>query len=117
MHRGGSVLNGVPGPLQRRTSREDVLAVAGLMRNFPRPWFLAGGWALDWFVGRVTREHGDIERPCLAGPEYLRLGEEVVRLGRICRAERSSVAVDLGGPWQIVRSWPRDVLADPKTKI
>jgi aminoglycoside-2''-adenylyltransferase len=25
------------------------------------PWWIAGGWALDLFVGQVTRPHGDID--------------------------------------------------------
>lgn len=25
------------------------------------PWWLAGGWALDLFVGQVTRKHGDLD--------------------------------------------------------
>jgi len=38
-----------------------VLQVAGLMRGFPRPWCIAGGWAIDLFLGHVTREHDDID--------------------------------------------------------
>src|SRR3989475_9753807 len=38
-----------------------VLEVASLMRGFPRPWYIAGGWAIDLFLGRVTREHDDID--------------------------------------------------------
>jgi hypothetical protein len=38
-----------------------VDAVAKAMRRFPHPWWVAGGWAVDLFAGRVTREHGDIE--------------------------------------------------------
>ncbi len=38
-----------------------VLQVASLMRGFPRPWYIAGGWAIDLFLGRVTREHDDID--------------------------------------------------------
>jgi len=37
------------------------LKIAALLANFERPWFFAGGWALDLFLGRVTREHDDIE--------------------------------------------------------
>ena len=37
------------------------LKIAALLANFERPWFFAGGWALDLFLGRVTREHADIE--------------------------------------------------------
>ena len=38
-----------------------VLEVARLMRGFPRPWYIAGGWAIDLFLGRETREHDDID--------------------------------------------------------
>jgi hypothetical protein len=38
-----------------------ILALAGVMRAFDRPWFVSGGWAIDLFLGRVTREHGDVE--------------------------------------------------------
>jgi hypothetical protein len=31
------------------------------MRGFPAPWCVAGGWALDLFLGRVTRTHADLE--------------------------------------------------------
>lgn len=35
--------------------------VANLMQDFRAPWYIAGGWAIDLFVGQVTRAHGDIE--------------------------------------------------------
>lgn len=35
--------------------------VAELMRGFDAPWWIAGGWALDLFLGRQTRAHHDIE--------------------------------------------------------
>ena len=25
------------------------------------PWYVAGGWAIDLFLGRTTREHADLE--------------------------------------------------------
>lgn len=31
------------------------------MEGFRRPWWVAGGWAIDLFLGRVTREHGDLD--------------------------------------------------------
>jgi hypothetical protein len=31
------------------------------MRGFPAPWGIAGGWALDLFLGRETRPHGDVD--------------------------------------------------------
>ena len=32
-----------------------------LLKQFERPWFVAGGWALDLFLGRITRDHSDFE--------------------------------------------------------
>jgi hypothetical protein len=39
----------------------EPLKVATLMERFERPWFIAGGWAIDLFLGRVTRHHKDVE--------------------------------------------------------
>lgn len=36
-------------------------ALADLLRGLDAPWWLAGGWALDAFVGRQTRPHEDID--------------------------------------------------------
>jgi hypothetical protein len=38
-----------------------IVDAAGLMRGFPSPWFVSGGWAIDLFLGNVTRKHTDIE--------------------------------------------------------
>lgn len=35
--------------------------VAGLMARTDRPWLIAGGHAIDLFVGRTTRAHADID--------------------------------------------------------
>jgi hypothetical protein len=37
------------------------VTVALLMREFKPHWFIAGGWAIDLFLGKQTREHVDIE--------------------------------------------------------
>jgi hypothetical protein len=39
-------------PIRRATS---------LFSENPLPWFVAGGWAIDLFLARVTRPHSDIE--------------------------------------------------------
>ena len=41
--------------------RVDPHEAARLMRGYERPWWIGGGWALDLFLGRETREHGDID--------------------------------------------------------
>ena len=38
-----------------------VMEVAALLSGFDRPWFIAGGWAIDLFLRRVTRDHEDID--------------------------------------------------------
>ena len=36
-------------------------AIASLMSDFEKRWFIAGGWAIDLFLDKETRPHGDIE--------------------------------------------------------
>jgi hypothetical protein len=35
--------------------------IARLLAGVTAPWCVAGGWAIDLFLGRQTREHGDLE--------------------------------------------------------
>jgi uncharacterized protein (DUF952 family) len=46
-------------------SRRSMEAMAG----FARPWWVAGGWALDLFLGRKTRPHADLEISILAADQ------------------------------------------------
>jgi len=34
---------------------------AWVMRRYPKPWFFAGGWAIDLFLGRRRRWHKDVD--------------------------------------------------------
>ena len=36
-------------------------SIKAFMSAFHKPWFIAGGWAIDVFIGQETREHADIE--------------------------------------------------------
>ena len=38
-----------------------VRAIAEQFRPYPRPWWIAGGWAVDLRVGHVTRHHDDLD--------------------------------------------------------
>lgn len=38
-----------------------VREVADRMEGFRRPWWVAGGWAIDLFLDRQTRDHEDVE--------------------------------------------------------
>jgi len=35
--------------------------VNDLLKDFDKPWFVAGGWAIDLYLNRVTRHHEDVE--------------------------------------------------------
>lgn len=48
-----------PAPL--RWEPLTVEQVSELLRGIEVPWWIAGGWALDLFMGRQTRAHNDIE--------------------------------------------------------
>ena len=48
----GQTTNDVPEP---------VAPIAKLMSAFPAPWALCGGWAIDAWLGRQTRDHGDVD--------------------------------------------------------
>jgi Aminoglycoside-2''-adenylyltransferase len=37
------------------------LWAATVMNAFERPWCIAGGWAIDLWLERPTRDHGDVE--------------------------------------------------------
>lgn len=47
------------------TKRRAVEAMAG----FAHPWWVAGGWALDLFLGRKARPHADLEISLLAADQ------------------------------------------------
>lgn len=40
---------------------EPLVFVMDLMQDFPHPWWVGGGWALDVAAGRVSREHEDLD--------------------------------------------------------
>jgi hypothetical protein len=45
----------------RQTSPQEL---AGWLSGASVPWAIAGGWALDLWLGETTREHSDIEIAC-----------------------------------------------------
>jgi Aminoglycoside-2''-adenylyltransferase len=42
-------------------SFSELVKLSSLLNDFKQPWFVAGGWAIDLFIGDVTRVHKDIE--------------------------------------------------------
>jgi hypothetical protein len=48
----------------RQTSPEEL---AGWLADVTVPWGIAGGWALDLWLGEVSRAHSDVEISCFLG--------------------------------------------------
>lgn len=40
---------------------DDVARICDVMSTYPAPWALCGGWAVDAWLGKHSREHGDID--------------------------------------------------------
>lgn len=43
------------------TTIDDLVALAEVMNDFPRPWWIAGGWAIHLLNPDAPREHEDLE--------------------------------------------------------
>jgi aminoglycoside-2''-adenylyltransferase len=43
------------------TDSKTLLEAAAILSRLGRRWWVSGGWALDLFLGRVTREHHDVD--------------------------------------------------------
>lgn len=70
--------------------------MVAVMAAVEAPWWLAGGWALDEFLGRVTRKHEDTDALILR-PDHLRI--------RRALAHWDAHAADPPGS---LRPWPVD---------
>jgi hypothetical protein len=40
---------------------DEPLRIAGLLKGIDAKWWIAGGWAIDLALGRVTRAHSDVD--------------------------------------------------------
>lgn len=74
-----------------------------MLAGFDRPWWIAGGWALDMFLGRKTREHADLD------VELLRSDQLAVQ-SHLQRAWELHLARD-----GVLSSWPAGEPAPPDT--
>ena len=64
----------MPMSREAETKFRTVEKVVRLLAGFDRPWFVAGGWAIDLYLGRVTRLHGDVD------VGLLRVDQDALRL-------------------------------------
>ena len=75
---------------------EPVARVADLMSTFPGTWSLCGGWAVDAWLGRQTREHLDVDI-CVFIQDQRALFDHLA--GWQLVAHGPNVAVDTNEPW------------------
>jgi Aminoglycoside-2''-adenylyltransferase len=95
-------------------------------KGISAPWCVVGGWAIDLWLGRQTREHEDIEISVLredlgqfraALPEcdfFAASGGKVEALGLFERAD------DIHQVWCLDRetqSWRLDIMIEPGTRV
>lgn len=98
------------------TGFSQVEKVAALLRDLPCEWYVCGGWALDLFLGRVTRAHKDIDLSIARGRQleargYLKArgwSLEKAHEGRLTAWEDGEV---LSPPFHAV--WCRNGAHDP----
>ena len=50
---------------------EVIRVTCSLMADFAAPWCVAGGWAIDLFLGHVTRPHADLELAVFRQDQFL----------------------------------------------
>lgn len=74
-------------------------AVARLLQGVRCRWGVAGGWALDLFLDRITREHEDIEIAILREDQLI-LQEYLGTLGWSCECVQEGTS----SPWTIGES-------------
>ncbi|GHO87374.1 nucleotidyltransferase domain-containing protein [Dictyobacter formicarum] len=81
--------------------------VAQLFAAVTVPWWIAGGWALDLFVGEQTREHDDID------VQFLRRDQQAVRsIFGDWDMQEAHPGSSLTWPfrtWELTRPLPREV--------
>jgi uncharacterized protein (DUF952 family) len=56
------------------TLQETARRVLRVMAGFPGAWWVAGGWALDLFLGHKSRPHADVELSVLAADQQALFG-------------------------------------------
>jgi len=77
--------------------------LAGIFHQIPIPWWIAGGVALDLFVGRTTRPHDDID--VLARiPHITRGGIEVGQQEIQVGSQDWAIAARIAGETQWVKA-------------
>lgn len=71
----------------------DPRAIATLMADFGQPWAFCGGWAIDLFLDRQTREHKDIDI-AVARRDQLEIQAYLVERGWLLQVAHTGMLTD-----------------------
>jgi hypothetical protein len=82
-----------------------VIAVRSLLSDLTVPYWIAGGWAIDLAVGRVTRDHADVDIMLLERDEHA------------LRTDLTEVDVQLIGRDGQPGPWPAGTDSGPRRPI
>ncbi|GAA0561281.1 hypothetical protein GCM10010172_50600 [Paractinoplanes ferrugineus] len=95
--------------------------VAERLRGIGTPWYVAGGWAVDLHLGRVTREHEDLEiavpreRFAMVAGRFPELAFWVAGSGRVVPATPAALEAEFQ-TWALdpaAEVWRFDVMREP----
>jgi hypothetical protein len=76
------------------------------------PWWVAGGWALDLFLGKVTRAHGDLDvGTSLSGWEFFEAKDGMLSALALDAAPRAGVN-SLWGKRANTSQWELELMLD-----
>lgn len=77
----------------------DPEKVGALLAELKCPWYICGGWALDLYLNRVTREHKDIDIAVARSDQWL-VREYLRRRGwRLEKVSGGTLSPWLDGEW------------------
>ena len=94
----------------------EVRKVGEALRGLRREWYVCGGWALDLFLGRVTRSHKDVDIAVARGDQSEVQGYLLRRGWNLEKAADGRLSPWAGGeelrlPLHVV--WCRNAAHDP----
>lgn len=87
-----------------------VRTVADAMERFRRPWWVVGGWAIDLFLDRQTRDHEDVEIAILRGDQAAL--QECLRGWRLQRLRQDTRALTPWNPEERIEAPDHEVHAE-----
>jgi Aminoglycoside-2''-adenylyltransferase len=95
--------------IPKRATTSAIARAVDLMNGFTAPWGIAGGWALDLFIGHESRPHADIDIAIMRTDQQQlrsRLSGRVEKVVAGELAEWSSAEMLEGPVHEIHVTWP-----------